>query len=33
MIVTERKMSGRIRADQDATGAPASCPTTIDTER
>ena len=33
MIVTERKMSGRMSAAQDATGAPASCPTTIATER
>ena len=31
MIVTERKMSGRMSAAQDATGEPASWPTTIAT--
>jgi hypothetical protein len=32
-MVTERKISGRMRAAQDATGAPASCPATMATER
>jgi hypothetical protein len=33
MIVSERKISGRMSADQEETGAPASCSTTMATER